>query len=231
MANDPATGTQLPGRLIAVEGIDGSGKSTQIYLLRRWLEFQKYKVFFSEWNSAGIVREAIRRGKKKLLLSPLTFSLIHAIDFSDRYERQILPLLQAGYIVLCDRYAYTAFARDATRGCDPQWARKLYGFAATPDITFFFDLPLDVALERILKGRPKLKYHEAGMDLKLSADPLESFRLFQKLIYDRYQSMIAEFGFQVIDGRLEIERQQAEMRRIVEERLLCGDCGRQLRRS
>jgi len=215
MPTDPNTGKNLQGKLIVVEGVDGSGKSTQIYLLKRWLEMEGYRVYFSEWDSAKIVRPAIRRGKKKLLLSPLTFSLIHAIDFSDRYERQILPLLQAGDIVLCDRYIYTAFARDTTRGCDPQWVRKLYGFAALPDITFFFNVPLDVAVGRILKGRPKLKYHEAGMDLNLSQDPVESFKIFQKLIAEKYLHMVEEFGFQVIDATQDIEEQQKEVREAV----------------
>jgi len=217
MATDPNSGNVFPGKLIVVEGVDGSGKSTQVYLLKRWLELEGHKVYFSEWNSAKIVRPAIRRGKKKLLLSPLTFSLIHAIDFSDRYERQILPLLQAGFIVLCDRYVYTAFARDTTRGCDLQWVRKLYGYAATPDIAFFFSLPLDVAIGRILKGRPKLKYHEAGMDLNLSPDPVESFKIFQGRIYEKYMAMVKEFGFKVIDATKDIEDQQNEIRDIVSE--------------
>jgi dTMP kinase len=212
MARDPKTGSELPGTLIVVEGVDGSGKSTQIYLLKRWLEMERCKVYFSEWNSAPIVRPAVKRGKKKMLLTPLTFSLIHAIDFSDRYERQILPLLQAGYIVLCDRYIYTAFARDTTRGCSLEWVRKLYGFAAIPDITFYFKLPLDIAISRILVGRPKLKYHEAGMDLNLAADPLESFKLFQKMIVDKYDSMINEGNFQVIDAARSIENQQQIVR-------------------
>jgi len=217
MPLDRKTGSELPGKLIVVEGIDGSGKSTQVHLLKRWLELEGHKVYFSEWNSAPIIRPAIRRGKKKLLLSPLTFSLIHAIDFSDRYERQILPLLQAGYIVLCDRYIYTAFARDATRGCDPQWVRKLYGFAVVPDITFFFNVPLEVAIGRILKGRPKLKYHEAGMDLNLSTDPVESFKIFQKMIHEKYLAMATEFNFQVIDALQEIENQQIKVRQVVSE--------------
>lgn len=215
MARDPKTGSELPGRLIVVEGVDGSGKSTQIYLLKRWLEMEGYRVYFSEWNSAAIVRPAVKRGKKKMLLTPLTFSLIHAIDFSDRYERQILPLLQAGYIVLCDRYIYTAFARDTTRGCNPGWVRELYRFAAIPDIAFYFKLPLEVAIDRILIGRTNLKYHEAGMDLNLAADPLESFKLFQKMIVDKYDAMIGEFNFQVIEATDTIENQQKIVRDIV----------------
>lgn len=219
MSIDPRNGSDYPGKLIVVEGVDGSGKSTQIYLLKRWLEMEGYNVYFTEWNSATIVRPAVKRGKKKRLLSPLTFSLIHAIDFSDRYERQILPLLQAGYIVLCDRYIYTAFARDTTRGCNPTWVRKLYGFAAQPDITFFFDVPLSTAIGRILKGRPTLKFHEAGMDLDLSPDPVESFKIFQKRILTRYRLMAKEFNFQIIDAKQDIEEQQRRVRRIVSARI------------
>src|ERR1700686_5524341 len=129
---------QLAGKLIAVEGLDGSGKSTQIYLLKRWLELRGLKVYFTEWNSSVIVKKATSKGKKRQHLTPTTFSLIHCTDFADRYERQILPLLKAGYLVLCDRYIYTAFARDAVRGCDRTWLRNMYGFARRPDLTLFF---------------------------------------------------------------------------------------------
>ena len=122
------------GRLIAVEGVDGSGKSTQIYLLKKWLELQEVKVYFSEWNSSEIVKAATSKGKKRELLTATTFSLIHATDFADRYERHLVPLLRAGYIVLCDRYAFTAFARDTVRGCPPQWVRGIYNFAVLPDL-------------------------------------------------------------------------------------------------
>ena len=142
---------KFPGRLIAVEGLDGSGKSTQIYLLKRWLELQGLKVFFSEWNSSDLVKSATSKGKKRELLSPTTFSLIHATDFADRYERQLVPLLRAGYLVLCDRYVFTAFARDVVRGCLPEWVRGIYNFAALPDLTFFFKADLEVSLKRILE--------------------------------------------------------------------------------
>src|ERR687887_2025227 len=150
---------EFSGRLIAVEGLDGSGKSTQIYLVKRWLELEGYKVFFTEWNSSLLVRRSTKKGKKRQLLTPTTFALIHCTDFADRYERQILPMLHAGYIVVADRYIYTAFARDAARGCDRRWIRKLYGYARHPDVTFFFDVPLKVALRRILTGRPRLKFY------------------------------------------------------------------------
>jgi dTMP kinase len=213
---------KLPGKLIAVEGLDGSGKSTQVHLVHRWLQGKGYRVFFSEWNSSVLVRDATRKGKKRQLLTPTTFSLIHATDFADRYERQILPLLRAGYLVLCDRYIFTAFARDTVRGCDPLWLRKLYGFARIPDITFFFRLPLDAAMGRILEGRPQLKYFEAGMDLDLSPDLTESFRIFQGRVLEEYLTMVDEFDFTVVDASRPVRHQQVSVRRLIEERVDLG---------
>ena len=210
---------KFPGRLIAVEGLDGSGKSTQIHLLKRWLEQLGLKVFFSEWNSSELVKAATSKGKKRELLTPTTFSLIHATDFADRYERQLLPLLRAGHLVLCDRYIYTAFARDTVRGCPPQWVRGIYSYAAKPDLTFFFKADLEVSLRRILDGRPELKHFEAGMDLRLSQDPYESFRIFQGRILDQYLAMSAESNFLLIDANQQIEVQQDIVRRTVAARL------------
>ena len=209
----------FPGRLIAVEGLDGSGKSTQIYLLKRWLEAEGIKVYFSEWNSSELVKSATSKGKKRELLTPTTFSLIHATDFADRYERHLLPLLRAGYVVLCDRYIFTAFARDVTRGCPPDWVRGIYNFAALPDIVFFFKADLEVSLNRILEGRPKLKFFEAGMDLRLSADPYESFRIFQGRILEQYLAMAGEFKFMVMDANQNVEKQQILVRKVVAERI------------
>jgi dTMP kinase len=211
-----ATENGVPGKLIAVEGLDGSGKSTQIYLLKRWLEMEGYKIFFTEWNSSAIVKRATRKGKKRQLLTPTTFSLIHCTDFADRYERQILPLLHAGYIVLADRYIYTAFARDGVRGCNRDWIRKLYSYARPPDITFFFNVPLKVALGRILDGRTRLKYHEAGMDMRYSADPSESFSIFQGKILQEYRQMADEYNFVRIDATEPPDVQQTKLREIVE---------------
>lgn len=209
----------VPGKLIAVEGLDGSGKSTQIHLVHQWLSGLGCKVFFSEWNSSDMVRGATRKGKKKQLLTPTTFSLVHATDFADRYERQILPMLKGGYIVLCDRYMFTSFARDRVRGCAPDWLRELYRFARQPDIVFYFRLPLEIALGRILEGRPRLKYFEAGMDLNLSPDIYESFRLFQGGVRDQYERMADEFGFTVIDATRQIPDQQEMVRGFIASRI------------
>lgn len=208
-------GLRYPGRLIVVEGCDGSGKSTQLHLARVWLEQMGYPVFYTEWNSSDIVNTATRRAKKKNLLTPATFSLIHACDFADRYEKVMLPPLRAGYIVLADRYVYTAYARDVARGCDPEWVRNLYSFAVRPTLAFYFQAPLDVSVSRILVGRPVLKYHEAGMDLGLSTDPVESFKLFQGIIKDEYDRMAKKEKLVVIDSTRPIHVMQQEVRQIV----------------
>ena len=204
-----------PGKLIVVEGIDGSGKSTQLALLSQWLRSRGLAVAFSSWNSSPLVRATTRRGKKKEMFTPTTFSLIHATDFADRMERSIVPLLKAGAVVCADRYAFTAFARDVVRGVDPAWVRNLYRFALRPTLAFYFKVPLEVALGRILGGRDALKYYEAGMDLGLSRNIEESFRVFQGRILEQYESMIDEMGFHVIDATQSIEKQQKQMRRIV----------------
>ncbi len=208
-----------PGRLIIVEGIDGSGKSTQIKLLQRWFESQGYNVFFTEWNSADLVKRTTKKGKKKRSLTPTTFSLLHATDFADRLMSSILPPLKAGMIVLADRYAFTAFGRDTVRGCSREWVRKVYSIAPRPDIAFYFRVPIDVALSRITMARPMLKDFEAGMDLNLHPDPFESFKIFQGRILDEYERMIDEFGFEVLDATENIAEQQRKVRQIVENRL------------
>jgi dTMP kinase len=212
-------GKPLPGKLFVVEGIDGSGKSTQLDLLRKWLIGQGYCVAFSEWNSSPVVRATTRRGKKKQLLSPTTFSLIHAADFADRMERQMLPALKAGAIVLADRYMYTAFARDVVRGVHPQWVRRIYAFAATPTVPFYFRVPLQESIKRIMFGRPQLKHYEAGLDLGLSSDPVESFALFQERIVNEYEKMVDEFGLTAIDATLPLTEQQEIIREIVQPHL------------
>ncbi len=210
---------RFPGKLFVVEGIDGSGKSTQLMLLHQWLQAEGYGVVFSEWNSSPLVRDTTKRGKKKQTLTPATFSLIHATDFADRIERNIIPLLKAGAVVLCDRYIYTAFGRDVVRGMDPKWVRELYSFAVKPTTAFYFRVPLDVAMKRILDNRSVIKFYEGGMDLGLSEDIEESFRIFQDRILAEYEKMVPEFDLTSIDATLPIEEQQAQMRQIVKAKL------------
>ena len=205
----------LPGRLIVVEGIDGSGKSTQIDLLYKWLVGQGYLTVFTEWNSSPATRGIIRRGKRRRLLTPMSFSMVHAADFADRLSSQVLPAMHAGAVVLADRYIYTAFARDAARGVPPEWLRHLYSFAATPTLALYFDVPLEEALRRITTSRARINYYEAGMDLGLSDDIFESFRLFQGRVLDEYESLSNEFELTRIDATKTLVRQQKQVRALV----------------
>lgn len=210
---------RFPGRLIIVEGIDGSGKSTQIRLLQRHLQAQGFSVSFTEWNSADLVKATTKKGKKKRTLTPTTFSLLHATDFAHRLLSNILPPLKAGMIVLADRYIFTAFARDVVRGCDREWVRKVYRFAPRPDVSFFFRVPVETALKRITMARPQLKDFEAGLDLNLHPDPYESFKLFQGSIQREYEKMVHEYGLVVMDGSHNITDEQRRVREVIDERL------------
>jgi len=211
--------SELPGRLIVVEGIDGSGKSTQLDLLHKWLRAQGCVTVFTTWNSAPIVRGTTRRGKRRRLLTPMSFSLIHAADFASRTYEQILPALQAGVIVLADRYVYTAFARDAARGVNRDWVRDLYSFAVPPTLAFYFDVPLEESIARISSAREAIQFYEAGLDLGLSEDIIESFRIFQGRIVAEYEALCTEFDIQRIDATETLVAQQRQLREIVEPHL------------
>jgi dTMP kinase len=194
------------GRLLVVEGLDGSGKSTQARLLVKWLGSRGYRVFFTEWNSSELVSDVIRRGKKKGLLTPTTFALLHATDFADRLERQILPPLRAGYFVVCDRYAFTAYVRDAARGCDPDWVRNMYSFAPIPDKVLYFRVPVQVSLDRKLASREPISYYEAGMDLHLSDDIVESYQRFQSALRRGYEKLVTTDHLVPIDASKPVEQ-------------------------
>lgn len=209
-----------PGKLIIVEGIDGSGKSTQLLLLHKWLESKGHKVFFTEWNSSELVKDTTKRGKKNKSLTPTTFSLLHATDFASRLYHEILPPLKAGMLVLADRYMYTAFARDVVRGVSSEWVRKLYSFSIKPDMAFYFKVPIEVAISRLLGGtRGQFKYYEAGMDMNLSQDVTESFRIFQSRILAQYDKIVDEYQLITLDATKDIAQQQDAMRRLVDEAL------------
>ena len=210
-----STPHRYPGRLFVVEGIDGSGKTTQLGLLAKWLAAAGERVFVTEWNSSMLVKAATKAGKKKNLLTPMTFSLLHATDFADRMTYKIVPPLKAGMTVLADRYAYTAFTRDVARGVDREWVRDLYEFAVRPDLALYFRVPIDVSIERLMARRVKLKFYEAGMDMGWSADPIQSFRLFQTRVLAEYETLVGEFGLQVVDAVGSISDQQRIVRALV----------------
>jgi dTMP kinase len=202
-----------------VEGIDGSGKTTQLALLAKWLSAAGHPVVLTEWNSSALVKAATKTGKKQNSLTPMTFSLLHATDFADRLLYNIIPPLKAGMIVLADRYAYTAFARDTARGVDRKWVRDMYGFATRPDLAVYFRVPIEVSTERLLARRVKLKYYEAGMDMGWSTNLVESFKLFQGKVLDEYDRLVDEFDLSVVNATGSITDQQRVFRKLVAQNL------------
>jgi dTMP kinase len=223
MLNNLTTPHVYPGKLFVVEGIDGSGKTTQLALLAKWLSAAGHPVFVTEWNSSALVKAATKAGKKKNALTPMTFSLLHATDFADRLLYNVIPPLKAGMIVLADRYAYTAFSRDTARGVDRRWVRELYSFAVRPDLAVYFRVPIEVSTERLLARRVKLKFYEAGMDMGWSTNAVESFKLFQGRVLGEYDRLVDEFGLSVIAASASITEQQRTFRKLVSDHLQIED--------
>ena len=221
MARKPAV--PEGGLLIAVEGCDGSGKSTQIQLLYRYLFRRGLPVHLTSWNSSPAVHPLQRKAKRARILTPLTFAIVNAADFADRYEREILPRLAMRQIVLCDRYVGTAYARDGARGIDPAWTERLYSFARPANATLFIHAPVEVAAARLLAARHAFGYYEAGLDLGVSDDPLESFKLFQGEVLRRYEEIEPRLGYIRIDATRRLREQQRAVRRCILSLLEGGD--------
>jgi dTMP kinase len=201
-----------PGKLIAIEGTDGVGRSTQISLLREWLEVQGYGVIETGWTRSQLMQPTIDLAKASNTLNKLTFVLLYATDFADRLEKEIIPALKAGFIVLSDRYIYTALARSGVRGVDRAWMRNLYGFAIAPHLIFYLKIDEKTLIRRVLQSRG-MDYWESGMDLKLGDDIYESFRAYQRVLLKEYTSMADEFGFRMLDARRKVDVIQDELRR------------------
>ena len=203
---------RYPGKLIAVEGTDGVGRSTQIRLLREWLEVQGYGVIETGWTRSELMQPTIDLAKASNTLNKLTFVLLYATDFADRLEKEIIPALKAGFIVLSDRYIFTALARAGVRGVDRQWIRNLYGFGIAPHLVFYLKIDEKTLIRRLLQSRG-MDYWESGMDLKLGDDIYESFRAYQRALLKEYTALAEEYGFHVLDARRKVEVIQDELRR------------------
>jgi len=203
-----------PGKLIAVEGTDGVGRSTQIQLLREWLEVKGYGVVETGWTRSELMQPTIELAKSSNTLNKLTFVLLYATDFADRLEKEIIPALKAGFIVLSDRYIFTALARAGVRGVDRQWLRSLYGFAIAPHMVFYLNIDVKTLIGRVLESRG-MDFWESGMDLKHGDDIYDSFRTYQQKLLKEYASMGDEFSFRTLDARRSIDRIQEELRRQV----------------
>jgi dTMP kinase len=204
-----------PGRIIAVEGTDGVGRSTQLRLLREWLEVQGYGVIETDWTQSPLMQPTIELAKSSNTLNKLTFVLLYATDFADRLEKEIIPALKAGFIVLADRYIFTALARAGVRGVDRAWLRGLYGFAIAPHLVFYLKVDIETLIRRVLASGG-MEFWEAGMDLKLGDDIYDSFRAYQSKMLREYNQLADEFGFRVVDARRPVETIQSELRRQIE---------------
>ncbi len=211
------------GLLIVIEGTDGSGKSTQLELLKKSIQAQSYGVMVSEWKTSRLIANVIDDAKERNLLNATTFSLLYAADFADRLENQIIPALKSGFIVLLDRYYYTALARDVARGQDIEWVKNLYDYAPEPDLVFYLDMPVDVLLKRII-GTTGLDYYESGRDVGFSTDFYKSFEIYQKKCLDQYNNMKSEYNFLSIDGTKSIKDihniMNAEVQKILDSGVL-----------
>jgi dTMP kinase len=203
---------RLPGHLIVVEGTDGVGRSTQIELLRPWLELEGYAVSNTGWTRSPLLHETINEAKAGHQLTVTTFSLLYAADFADRLEHEILPALQAGFIVIADRYMYTAFARNTAMGADPAWTRDLFGMALVPDLVLYLDIDIEPLIPRVVLGKG-MDYWESGMHLALGTDLFDSFQRYQRSLIDEYRRLAREFDFVMVDAQRSIEDVQNELRR------------------
>ena len=209
------------GLLIVIEGTDGSGKSTQLELLKKSIQAQSYGVMVSEWKTSRLIANVIDDAKERNLLNATTFSLLYAADFADRLENQIIPALKSGFIVLLDRYYYTALARDVVRGQDIEWVKNLYDYAPEPDLVFYLDMPVDVLLKRII-GTTGLNYYESGRDVGFSTDFYKSFEIYQNKCLEQYNNMKSEYNFKSIDGTKSIEQIHTIMNAEVQKILNSG---------
>ncbi len=212
-----------PGRLIAAEGLDGSGKSTQLHLLSFWLRAEGYEVILAEWISSKLIKRALKAGRKQGTSDPKLLSLLHAADIAEIHQRDIVPALQRGAIVLADRYIYTALARDLARGVEFEWVKHVYQFASRPDLSIYFQISVEEALHRSLRTNPAVEYERrAGMEQRNRADAMGNFRSFQQRVLHFYEMMSRHSTFLYLNAMLPVKQQQQQLRDAVQN-ILPGD--------
>lgn len=212
---------ELKGKLIAIEGTDGVGRSTHIAMLQEWLEVQGYGVVTTGWTRSNLMSKTIEMAKQGNILDRWSFSLLYATDFADRLEHQIIPALRSGFIVLADRYIYTAFARDFVRSGDRSWIRDVFGFAVIPDLVCYLRIDVDTLALRVIETKG-MNFWESGMDLRLGGDLYDSFKKYQGLLIEEFDKMAEEFTFEVVDARKPPEDIQEALRGKIEPLLKNG---------
>lgn len=203
--------SELKGKLIAIEGTDGVGRSTHIEMLQEWLEVQGYGVMTTGWTRSNLMSKTIEMAKAGNIVDRWSLSLLYATDFADRLEHQIIPALRSGFVVLTDRYIYTAFARDFVRSADRQWIRDVFGFALIPDLVCYLRIDVETLALRVIETTG-MNYWESGMDLRLGGDLYDSFKKYQSLLIEEFDKMAIEFRFNVVDARKSPEEIQDELR-------------------
>ncbi len=206
--------TNCEGTLISIEGTDGVGRTTQMSMLREWLELQGYGVIETGWTRSQLVGQTITQAKNLRMFNRYTYALLYAADFADRLEKEIIPALKSGFVVLSDRYVFTAWARDLVRGVDPEWAHDLYGFAPKPDLVIYLKLDIQNLVRRAV-SRGSIDWFESGMDLALGEDLYDSFKRYQTRLLKEYNRMDQEFGFHTVSARGRPERIQVKIREAV----------------
>src|SRR6266699_6462249 len=194
----------LPGRLIVIEGTDGVGRSTQLHLLRPWLESSGYAVVDTEMTRSELIGAGLKQAKEGHTLGPITLNLFYATDFVDRFESLFLPALRAGFIVLTDRYIYSLMARALVRDANPHWIRSIFGLALVPDAVFYLRIGVDDLIPRVLQ-RGGFDHWESGMDMRLGEDLFDSFVNYQERMLEQFDNMAQEYGFEVIDAAQPVE--------------------------
>ena len=210
---------RLCGKLVVIEGADGSGRSTQIARLVQWLEGCGHATVQVGLKRSTLVSEELEQAKQGNILSHLTMSLFYATDFADQLENIILPALKAGFIVLADRYIYTLMVRDLVRGLDEAWLKNVYGIAVVPDAVFYLNVPPESLVQRNFQKIQALDYWESGMDIGLSRDMFDSFLKYQALVETEFRRLQATYGFTIVNGERSIEEISAELQERVEKLL------------
>ena len=203
------------GLLIVIEGTDGSGKSTQVNMLSKYIKDECYGCTVSEWKTSRLISGVINDAKERNLLNTTTYSLLYAADYADRLESEIIPALKSGFVVLMDRYIYTAYVRDSVRGHDIKWVKELYSFAPKPDLVFYLNVAPDILIKRLIAKNGGLDYFESGRDIGLSTDIYNSFEIYQKRCLDEYKKLQKEYNFIELDG----SKTQEEIHCIIKNRV------------